>query len=219
MLRTLGYTILGGIVFCCAGWWLYTSGVAPLLAQAHWTVRALLATLLVAVYTICGWAAGMLLSLTHGILRKVGQFEQSLQALLDQRLAKVLAKIPLGQEGLAIADFKKLWTDNAREPPANANVEAPAPLSSMKIASRYLVRNSMRAMNAFFLRDFVEELEAQGQTHINVSTVEKLGREKLLVFALDYLRAPVSLIRLVTILVAGLLLLLPFSVWVRANLF
>ena len=219
MLRTLGYTILGGIVFCCAGLWLYSSGVASHFVQAHWVVRALLATLLVAVYTICGWATGLLLSLTHGVLRKVEQFEQSLQAYLDQRLAKLLAKIPLGKEGLAIADFKKLLDDSAREPATSANAEAPAPFSSMKIASRYLVRNSMRAMNAFFLQDFVEELEAQGQTHVNVTSVEKLGREKLLAFALDYLRTPVSFIRLLTIIVASLLLLLPVMVWMRANIF
>lgn len=212
MLRTLGYTILSGILFFSAGVWLYYAGVASAIAQAHFVFRALLATLLVSLYTICGWAAGLLLSLSHGILRKVEQFEVKLQSFLEQRLAKLLAKIPIGQEGLGLADFRKLLNDEAREPVSEEETQSPTLLSSAKLASRFLKRRAVQGMNLLFLEDFVEELEAKGQTHVNVATVEKYGREKLLVFALDYLRAPVRLIRVVTIIVAALLLLLPLGI-------
>ncbi len=213
MLRTFGYMIFGGVVFFCAGVWLYYSGVAPQLAPAHFVFRALLATVIVGLYTVCGWAAGLLLALSHAILRRVEKFEENLQNFLDQRLANVLAKIPIGQQGLALADFRKLLWESASEPLSKDEAKSPTLLSSAKLASRFLKRRAVQGMNILFLQDFVEALEAQGQTHVNVATVEKYGREKLLVFALDYLRAPVSLIRIVTMIVAAFLLLLPLGIW------
>ncbi len=209
MLRTFGATVLGGIIFFIAGLYVYRLGIAPHLLHSDGLLRAVAAVLLVGVYTFCGWATGLLLSLSGAILRKAGDLEKRVQEFLAPRMARLIAKIPLGQEGMSIVEFKKLLTNESLPQTTEHEQSSSKLFSSIKIISRYLMHRVLQATNLIFLNDFFDDLQAQGRTRVNAATVEQFGREKLVSLALEYLRAPVSLVRIVTLIVAAILLLLP----------
>ncbi|NUO80763.1 hypothetical protein HUU05_11835 [candidate division KSB1 bacterium] len=209
MLRTFGATVLGGVIFFIAGVYVYRLGIAPQLPHSDSLLRAVAAVLLVGVYTLCGWAAGLLLSLSGAILRKVADLEKRVQEFLAPRMARLIAKIPVGQEDLSIVEFKKLITNESLPQTTEREPSSSKLFSSIKIISRYLMHRVLQAANLIFLSDFCDDLQAQGHTRVNAATVEQFGREKLVSLVLEYLRAPVSLVRIVTLVVAAILLLLP----------
>lgn len=206
MLRTFGYTLLGLAIFFTAGFLIYKLGLAPYLQSFHFLLSGFIAVLLVSFYCLCGGAAGLLLALTGAIMRKVESLETNVQKFLAPRMEKLVAKIPLGREGMAIEDFKRLLTEGVWLEQAGRDSNSPTLFSSLKIFSRFMMRRLLQAMRLVFLNDFIEELQAQGETRVNVANVERFGRESLVSLALDYLRTPVLLVRVVTFIIATLLL-------------
>lgn len=209
MLRTFGYMALGGIIFFIAGVFVYKLAVAAPLNSISPFLSALVAVLIVGMFTVFGWAIGLILSLASAILHKVEKIEKRVQEFLAPRMAKLTAKIPMGQEGLTIEEFKELIARENFFRTTEQEGVAPTLFSSFKFASRFMLNKVIHAANAIFVSDFLKELQTQGHTRVNVATVERFGREKLVGLVLDYLRTPVSLARLITVLVAAIVLLLP----------
>lgn len=215
MLRTFGYTFGGLAVFFVAGVLIYKLGLAPHLQSLHFLLSAFIAILLVGFYALCGGVAGLLFALTGALMRKVENLETNVQEFLAPRMAKLIAKIPIGQEGMAIDDFKRLLTEGAWLEQTSRDSNSPTLFSSFQILSRFFMRRLLQAMRWVFLNDFIDELQTQGETRVNVANVERFGRESLVSLALDYLRTPVLLVRVLTSSIATLLL--GPAVWVAVR--
>jgi hypothetical protein len=208
ILRSTAYGILGGVLFFLAGLAVYNFGPGVLLEGSHIIWRLLVAILVVALYTVIGIIAGLILGGSSSIRRKLPDAQDGIHMLLTPVTSRIIERIPVGQESIPLEKFTQL-VDTSITSVASDSRQRSRVLSIASFAARLLLQRLLRICRALFLVEFVRTLQERGESHINVQTVERFARERLIQLVIDDIRLKLYAVRKITFAAAGILLAIP----------
>ena len=209
ILKSTAYGIVGGVLFFLAGLIVYNFGLGLYLVNQHIVLRMILAILLIALYTVLGIVAGLILGGTSSIQRKLPAAQEGIQTMLAPVTSSIIERIPVGQEGVALEKFSLLVDTGIDSVAAETEQQRSRLFSFASLAARVLVRRLLRVCRALFVVDFIRSLQERGETRVNVESVEWFARERLVQLVIEDIRLKLSIVSKVTFAGAGLLLLIP----------
>ncbi|HMG73978.1 MAG TPA: hypothetical protein VK582_10790 [Pyrinomonadaceae bacterium] len=208
ILKSTAFGILGGVLFFLAGLVLYNFGLGLLLVNQHIVLRIIVAVLLVAIYTVLGIVAGLILGGASSIRSKLPVAQEGIHTMLAPVTSRIIERIPVGQEGIALEKFT-LLVDTGINSVASDSQQHSRLLSFASFAARLLVQRLLRICRALFVVNFIRTLQERGETHVNVQSVEWFARERLVQLVINDLRLKLFTVSKVTFAGAGVLLLIP----------
>src|SRR5258708_3634466 len=178
ILRSTAYGILGGVLFFLAGLVVYNVGPGVLLEGSHILWRLLVAILIVALYTVLGIVAGLILGASSSIRRKLPDAQDGIHMLITPVSNRIIERIPVGQAGIPVERFTQL-VDTGIMSIVSESRQRSRILSIASFAARLLLQRLLGICRALFVVDFVRTLKERGESHINVQSVERFARERL----------------------------------------
>jgi hypothetical protein len=168
----------------------------------------IIAILLVALYTVLGIVAGLILGGTSSIRRKLPAAQEGIHTMLAPVTSRIIERIPVGQEGIALEKFT-LLVDTGINSVASESQQRSRLLSFASLAARMLVQRLLRICRALFVVNFIRTLQERGETHVNVQSVEWFARERLVQLVIDDLRLKLFTVSKITFACGGVLMLIP----------
>jgi hypothetical protein len=208
ILKSTAYGILGGVLFFLAGLVVYNFGPGLLLVNQHIVLRMIVAILLVALYTLLGIVAGLILGGTSSIRRKLPAAQEGIHTMLAPVTSRIIERIPVGQEGIALEKFT-LLVDTGINSVASESLQRSRLLSFASFGARLLVQRLLRICRTLFVVKFIRTLQERGETHVNVQSVEWFARERLVQLVIDDLRLKLFTVSKITFACGGVLILIP----------
>jgi hypothetical protein len=208
ILKSTAYGILGGLLFLFSILIVYNFGPGRLLVNQHIVLRMIVAILLVALYTVLGIVVGLILGGTSSIRRKLPAAEEGIHTMLAPVTSRIIERIPVGQEGIALEKFTIL-VDTGINSMASESQQRSRLLSFASFAARMLVQRLLRICRALFVVNFIRTLQERGETHVNVQSVEWFARERLVQLVIDDLRLKLFTVSKITFACGGVLILIP----------
>jgi hypothetical protein len=208
ILKSTAYGVLGGVLFFLAGLVVYNFGLGLLLVNQHIALRMIGAILLVALYTLLGIVAGLILGGTSSIRRKLPAAQDGIHTILAPITSRIIERIPVGQEGIALEKFT-LLVDTGINSVASESQQRSRLFSFVSFGARLLVQKLLRICRALFVVNFIHTLQERGETHVNVQSVEWFARERLVQLVINDLRLKLFTMKKITFAGAGVLLLIP----------
>jgi hypothetical protein len=208
ILKSTAYGILGGVLFFLAGLVVYNFGPGMLLEGSHILWRLLVAILTVALYTVLGIIAGLIVGGSSAIRRKLPDAQDGIHMLLTPVTNRIIERIPVGQEGVPVEKFTQL-VDTGITSVASESRQRSGVLSIASFAARLLLQRLLRICRALFLVEFVRTLQERGETHINVQSVEQFARERLVQLVINDIRLKLYALRKITFACAAILFVIP----------
>lgn len=209
ILKSTAYGIVGGVLFFLAGLIVYNFGLGLLLVDQHVVLRMILAILLIALYTVVGIVAGLILGGTSSIKRKLPAAQEGIQTMLAPVTSSIVERIPVGQEGVDLEKFTVLVDTGINSVAEETEQQRSRLFSFASLTARFFVRRLLRVCHALFVVDFMRSLRERGETRVNVESVEWFARERLVQLVIEHIRLKLSIVSKVTFAGAGLLLLIP----------
>ena len=209
ILKSTAYGIVGGMLFFLAGLVVYNFGLALLVVNQHVVVRMIAAILLIALYTVLGILAGLILGGTSSIRGKLAAAEERINTMLAPVTSSIIERIPVGQEGVDVEKFSTLVDTAINSHAAETEQERSRLFSFASFVARLLVRRLLRVCRALLVVDFIHGLRERGETRVNVQSVEWFARERLVELVINDVRRKLSIVSIVTFAGAGVLLLIP----------
>ena len=208
ILKSTAYGVLGGVLFFLAGLVVYNFCLGLLLVNQHIALRMIGAILLVALFTLLGIVAGLILGGTSSIRRKLPAAQEGIHAMLAPITGRIIERIPAGQEGIALENFA-LLVDSGINSVASESQQRSRLLSFASFGARLFVQRLLRICRALFVVNFIRTLQERGETHVNVQSVESFARERLVQLVINDLRLKLITVSKITLASAGVLLLIP----------
>jgi len=208
ILRSTTYGVLGGVLFFLAGLVVYNFGAGVLLEGSHILWRLLVAILIVALYTVLGIIAGLILGASSSIRRKLPDAQDGIHMLLTPVTSRIVERIPVGQEGISVEKFTQL-VDTGIMSIVSESRHRSGILSIASFVARLLLRRLLRICRALFVVEFVRTLQERGESHVNVQSVERFARERLVQLVINDIRLKLYAARKITFASAGVLLVIP----------
>lgn len=208
ILRSTAYAILGGILFFLAGVVVYNFGPGRLLVDQHIALRMIVAILVVALYTLLGIVAGLILGGTSSVRRKLPAAQEGIHTMLVPVSGRIIERIPVGQEGIPMEKFT-LLVDTGVNSVASELEQRSRLLSFANFGARLLVQRLLRICRTLFVVNFIRTLQERGETHVNVQSVEWYARERLVQLVISDFRLKLLTVSKITFAGAGILLVIP----------
>jgi hypothetical protein len=205
--RAAVFAVFLAVVFFVAGWVAYSGIAALLLSGANSGLRAVVALLVVVLYTCAGGVVGLIWGAASGIARKLARAEGLVHELTVSITSRILERVPFGHQGISTDEFIG-YVDreiNAAESPnAGAGVVASAGMIGRRILRRFLpiVRNLLAV-------HFVKDLQSKGDSMVTSAAVERFMREKMVGLASKFVRLKLYAIRKLAIVAAGVVIFIP----------
>lgn len=191
-----------------AGLVVYNFGLGLLLVNQHIALRMIGAILLVALYTLLGIVAGLILGGTSSIRRKLPAAQDGIHTMLAPITSRIIERIPVGQEGIGLEKFT-LLVDTGINSVASESQQRSRLFSFASFGARLLVQRLLRICRALLVVNFIHTLQERGETHVNVQSVEWFARERLVQLVINDLRLKLFTMKKITLAGAGVLLLIP----------
>lgn len=107
-LKSVIYAAVAGIIFFIAGITVYNLGISGLLGEASAFFGIVAALVITALYTFVGVLVGLTIGATSSTRKKLAEAEGRLHPVIEPLMAGIIAKMPVGQEGIPIAQFNEL---------------------------------------------------------------------------------------------------------------
>ena len=215
ILKSTAYGIVGGVLFFLAGLVVYNFGLGLYLVNQHIVFRMIVALLLVALYTVLGIVAGLILGGTSAIRSNLPAAQEGINAVLAPVTSRIIERIPVGQEGVALEKFSVLVDSGIDSVTTETKQQRSRLFSFASLVARVLVRRLLRICRVLFVVDFISTLQERGETRVNVESVEWYARERLVQLVINDIRLKLLTVSRVTFVGAGVLLLIPIlCVWV-----
>lgn len=208
ILKSTAFGILGGVLFFLAGVVVYNFGPGRFLINQHIVLRMIVAILLVTLYAVLGIVAGLILGGTSSIRRKLPDAQEGIQTMLAPVTTRIIERIPVGQEGVALEKFT-LLVDTGINSVASESQQRSRFISLASLGARLLVQRLLRICRALFVVNLIHTLQERGETHVNVQSVEWFARERLVQLVINDIRLKLFTVRKITFAGAGVLLLIP----------
>jgi hypothetical protein len=208
ILKSTAYGILGGVLFFLAGMVVYNFGPGLLLVNQHIALRIIVAILLIALYTLLGIVTGLILGGTSSIHGKLPAAQEGVHTMLAPVTSRIIERIPIGQEGVPLEKFTVL-VDTGINSVASECQQRSRLLSFASFGARLLVQRLLRICRALFVVNFIRTLQARGETHVNVQSVEWFARERLVQLVINDLRLKLFTVSKITFACGGVLILIP----------
>lgn len=208
ILKSTAYGILWGILFFLAGLVVYNFGPGVLLKSSHIILRLLAAILIVALYTILGIIAGLILGGSSSIGRKLPDAQDGIHMLLTPITNRIIERIPVGQDGIPVDKFAVL-VDTGIASVASESKQRSGVLSIASFAARLLLQRLLRICRALFLVEFVRTLQERRESRINIQTVERFAQERLVQLVISDIRLKLYALRKITFACAAVLFVIP----------
>lgn len=208
ILKSTAFGTLGGVLFFLAGLVVYNFGPGLLLVNQHIALRIIVAILMVALYTLLGIVAGLILGGTSSIRGKLPAAQEGIHTMLAPVTSRIIERIPVGQEGIALEKFT-LLVDNGINSVASESQQPSRLLSFASFGGRLLVQSLLRISRVLFVVKFIHTLQERGETHVNVQSVEWFARERLVQLVIDDLRLKLFTVSKITLACGGVLILIP----------
>lgn len=204
--RGILFAILVGGALFIAGWVFYGTGVARLLINVNLGFKIIIALLIVVSYTCFGTAIGFVLGATSILGRKLGDAEQAVNGITAALTARVVERIPFGQQGISTEQFvpyvdaqiARISNDSA------SGKSFPGGTLARSILKRFLpIVRKLLAVN------FVRDLQIRGQTTVTSASVEQFAREKMVRLAIDFISLKVYAVKKVVSILLWIVLIVP----------
>lgn len=206
-LKSAVYAVLGGVVFFIAGLLVYLFGLAPLLQGTYFVLSLLAGVITVTVYTALGALIGLALGATSTIAKTLPAAEQKVHQMLNPVMGAVIEKIPVGQVGIPIEQFNQIvegkFSDLLKPPEQSSRL-----FSAINFGGRIIMRRLLAITRAVLLVNFVQSLQANGESRVTTQAVEKFARERLMGLVTNYARLQLFSARRIPWMVAAVLLLI-----------
>ncbi|MGH7597236.1 MAG: hypothetical protein ACREOI_12845 [bacterium] len=168
-----------------------------------------IAAVVLMIYTLFGVISGFVLAIIPTILKGLGGLEQSLHRWVDPAMARIVEKIPVGQEGIPLDQFNHIVNDKITALIDEIARQNSGRLNPFRAAYRFVSSKVLRKMQSLLIEHFVKDLQKNDETRVNAKAVEKFAREKLIGVVADYWRGKIDGIRIIVLALALLLLLIP----------
>ncbi|MDQ1638478.1 MAG: hypothetical protein QOF62_1817 [Pyrinomonadaceae bacterium] len=208
ILRSTAYGILCGLIFFLAGLLVYNFGPGVLLEDSRIVWRLLVAVLVVTVYSILGIIVGLTLGGSSSVGRKLPDAQAGIHMLITPITNRIIERIPIGQEGIPLDKFARL-VDTEIASLASESEPSSRALSIANFAARFLLQRLLKICRALFLVEFLRTLQENGESRINIQSVEGFARRRLLQFVINDIRLKLYVLRKITFACAVVLVAVP----------
>lgn len=207
--------LVGGILLGGAGVLLgsqlsetWTTSSGTLSKIAGYAVLVLVAL----AYTAAGVAQGFLFSIISFLLGKTDMVEKELHEFLEPISQNLVARIPFGQEGIPVESFVEVFDPILKKLYVDARPKGFSILFAGNAAVRFAFRLVIRAVRWAVDEFFVEELQEEGVTRVNMTQMERFMRETLTDLVLDRYTLQLKWVRRLIIIFGIVLVLVALGV-------
>lgn len=202
------YAILGGMVFFITGLLVYNFSLGLLLAGTHIVIRLLGMLVIVVIYTALGALIGIALGATSIVSKKLPAAEQGVQQMLTPVMGGIIEKIPVGQVGIPIEQFNNM-VDGKISEFIKVPEQRTGLFSVLNFAARIVMKKLLAITRTVLVVNFVQDLQASGETQVTTHAVEKFARESLMRLVTNYARLKLYAVRKIAWAASGVLMSIP----------
>ena len=202
------YAILGGAIFLIVGLLAYNFTLGLLLTGTHIVIRLLGAFVILLIYTASGALIGIALGATSAVSKKLPAAEQGVHQMLTPVMGGIIEKLPVGQVGIPIERFNNIVEGRISElikvPEQRAGI-----FSVLNLVARIVMRKLLDITHTVLAVNFVQDLQASGETQVTAQALEKFAREKLMRLVTHYVRLKLYAVRKIAWVASGVLMFIP----------
>jgi hypothetical protein len=196
VLQVLLYCCLSGLAFLIAGFMTSHTGLGLGIA---WSIPFAIA------YSLVGGILGFALAVIAQINQSLTNIERNFHGLMETTVSSLLPRLPWGQSGIPINQFQGLLGSKTTEFLQELGQQKFGLLNGI---ARLLLGRLLQITNTVFVNNFVDDLTAKGETSVNLQTVERFSREKLIGFVMETARGRVDGVQWVVWAMGSAILLL-----------
>lgn len=203
--------VAGGVVFCVAGATVYWFGLASLLSGHTLVLKLLVGLVIIVIYVMLGIVAGLVLGGASAMRRELPEAQEGIHAVLSPVTNRIIQRIPIGQTGIPLSTFS-VTVDKSIANVISESSQRRKLFSVVNWIARRVFHRLLSIFRRILVLDFIRSVEASGQTHINVQTLEQFARERLIQLVMKELSLKLYAISRVTAIGTAGCLLVPFLV-------
>jgi hypothetical protein len=208
ILKSLVFAILGGVIFFIAGLLVYNFSIGLLILGTHIVLRLIVAILILAVYTALGALIGLLFGATSAISNQLPSAEQGVHQMLNPVMGSIIEKVsektPIGRFGVPIEQFNHIVdgkiADLIKVPEQRSGL-----FSVINFVARIVMQKVLTITRTVLVVNFVQDLQANGETQVTVQAIEKFTRGKLMRLVTNYVRMKLYTVRKIAWAASGIL--------------
>lgn len=206
--KSTAYAILGGVIFFIAGLLVYNFSLGLLLIGTHIIIRLLGIVVILVIYTALGALIGMALGATSAVGKKLPAAEQGVHQMLTPVVGGIIDKIPVGQVGIPIERFNNI-VDGKISEFIKVPEQRTGLFSVLNFAARIVMQKLLSITRTVLVVNFVQDLQASGETQVTARAVEKFAQERLMRLVTNYVRVKLYAVRKIAWAASSLLMSIP----------